>query len=573
MRFLRMLTNALLAGALSTAYLTILVLQLNPHVPLVSATTLRWLLTLGAIYGLQLAFAFYLLLVVRELLGLGSLSPGWASVRVLAWLSAAGAAVASVLMWLNVRAFQAGLGEAAAHRMTIGAAATAAAAGALLVTALVHYSSGRRGGRVGAALFSLAAFGSLALPLAARGPAVPLAGVRPRPASEAVAAGAEEGRRVVMLLLDGASLEYIRTRTTEGRLQHFSTLLDRGASMYLATVRPTQPDPVWATVATGMYPARHGVRSAARYYARGDVRPIHLLPDGCYAHALVRLGAIRSEPYTSDGWGAQPLWRILESAGLPAGVVRLPMTDPAPDVRGFLVSDRFHDRPPQEAPSAQPAVAPSGLAPHARLAFEIGPVDPVALDAPDASVARRDALYAGALHALRAARETRFTALRLSAIDAAGHRYYDDAQPSRLRDGSEQERAARVRALARAYEQVDAELGRLIDTIRPGDLLLVVSGFGMQRVHPVKELLGRTWRDPVLRGTHERAPDGFLLAYGAPVAPRRLPRGALVDVAPTVLYFLGVPIGRDMDGFARTDLFEPAFTAGRPIAFIASHNR
>jgi hypothetical protein len=39
MRFLRMLTNSLLAGALGAAYLTVLVLHLNPHVPLASDTT------------------------------------------------------------------------------------------------------------------------------------------------------------------------------------------------------------------------------------------------------------------------------------------------------------------------------------------------------------------------------------------------------------------------------------------------------------------------------------------------------------------------------------------------------
>ena len=49
MRFLRMLTNSLLAGALGAAYLTVIVLQLNPQVPLVSATTWRWFVTLGAV--------------------------------------------------------------------------------------------------------------------------------------------------------------------------------------------------------------------------------------------------------------------------------------------------------------------------------------------------------------------------------------------------------------------------------------------------------------------------------------------------------------------------------------------
>jgi hypothetical protein len=57
------------------------------------------------------------------------------------------------------------------------------------------------------------------------------------------------------------------------------------------------------------------------------------------------------------------------------------------------------------------------------------------------------------------------------------------------------------------------------------------------------------------------------------VTTGKLQRGSIVDVAPTVLYFLGLPAGRDMDGFARTDLFDRAFTASRPITFIATHDR
>jgi hypothetical protein len=76
-----------------------------------------------------------------------------------------------------------------------------------------------------------------------------------------------------------------------------------------------------------------------------------------------------------------------------------------------------------------------------------------------------------------------------------------------------------------------------------------------------------------MSGTHERAPDGFLLAYGTAVEPGRHERGSIVDVTPTVLYYLGLPVGRDMDGYARADLFRTAFTSGRPIAFIPTHNK
>src|SRR5262245_32430595 len=88
-RLLRMLTNSLLAGALGAAYLTIIVLQLNPHVPLASDTTWRLYVALAIFYGIHLAAFFYLLMIGRELITLNAMSPGWMSVRILAWLSAA----------------------------------------------------------------------------------------------------------------------------------------------------------------------------------------------------------------------------------------------------------------------------------------------------------------------------------------------------------------------------------------------------------------------------------------------------------------------------------------------------
>ncbi len=116
-------------------------------------------------------------------------------------------------------------------------------------------------------------------------------------------------------------------------------------------------------------------------------------------------------------------------------------------------------------------------------------------------------------------------------------------------------------------------MGAVLDALAPGDLLVVVSGFGMQPMNPVKQAIGRVLGNPDFSGTHDRAPDGFLMAYGSAVEPGRRPRGSVVDVTPTVLYFLGLPAARDMDGFARADLFTRAFTADRPIVFIPSYSR
>jgi predicted AlkP superfamily phosphohydrolase/phosphomutase len=380
-----------------------------------------------------------------------------------------------------------------------------------------------------------------------------------------------------MLLLDGASLEYLRTRATEGRLPNLSRLLEAGASMYLATVRPTQPAPVWAAAASGMYPAKNGVRSAEAYYARGDTRALYLLPDHCLSYVLVRLGIVRAEPLTSDAWRSRPLWDILTVAGVPSGVVRWPLSFPALPTEGFMLTDRFHELLGSMAQFDARGAYPPEVLPAARQSFSETDGDsaelPGPVDAPEASAALRDHRYSRAMRDLQARRAAQVTALRLQGVDTAGHRHYDDSQPSAFRDGSEAERRGRAQQLERAYAAVDREVGTAMGSLAPGDLLLVISGFGMQRLNPAKEVLAYVLRDPIMRGTHERAPDGFLLAYGTPVQQGRAPRGSIVDVAPTVLYFLGLPVGRDMDGFARTDLFTGAFTGERPIAFIATHDR
>jgi hypothetical protein len=582
MRFLRMLTNSLVAGVLGAAYLTIIVLQLNPHVPLVSRTTLRLFTALGLFYGIHLAAVFYLLMVAREILSLTSLSPGWVSVRVLAWLAAASCSVASMLMWLNVNGFATALDPTALRRMTAGAAATTATATVLLGLAAAHYSFGRRGSRVGAALLTIAVFGSLALPIAARGPAI---NEPPAPARAPFAVPSTptpSGPRVVMLLLDGASLEYIWPRAASGRLPNFSRLLETGASMDLSTVRPTGPDPVWASAATGMYPAKNGVRSSSVYFVRGDDRPLALLPDHCFSHALVQLGFLLHESYSSADLRSRPLWSILVEAGVSVGIVRWPLTYPAPTVQGFVLSDRFHELIGSMFELDESAAYPSDAGSIAREVFLdrsdssefLPPADPAMGKAPspEASAGMRDRYYSRTMRALRGRWPVQFAALRYQGLDTAGHYNLRYTQPRELGDVSDDERRRRVQVIDRYYAYIDGEVGEAVSSLAPGDLLLVVSGFGMQAPSTAKQLLGRLLRDP-MSGTHERAPDGFLLAYGTMVEPGRRQRGSIVDITPTVLYFLGLPVGRDMDGYARPDLFRSAFTAGRPIAFIPTHNQ
>jgi len=85
------------------------------------------------------------------------------------------------------------------------------------------------------------------------------------------------------------------------------------------------------------------------------------------------------------------------------------------------------------------------------------------------------------------------------------------------------------------------------------------------------EGLGRASLMPAGRMPEERtgnhARDGILLAYGPDVRRgERLSTRAIEDVAPTVLYLLGLPVDADMDGRVLTDALRPEGLASRPIA-------
>ena len=575
---------ALLAGALAAVYIVIVFLQVNPHLPLDLQALWPLLAVVVGFYAVLLAAFFYALIVVRQVVAAELLSPGWLSLRLLSWLSAGAASGATLLMWLNQQGLQTALTEESNRRLGIGVVAMGLCALALLAIAVVHYSFGRRGSVVGASLYLLAVVASVTLPVVSRGGAIPRTlGAYPLNMGSWIVPS-EVQSRVVMMLFDGASLDYVSLATAAGRLPNFGRILDSGAAMHLATLRPTQPGPVWATVATGKYPPRHGVISTSTYLVSSRLPPLELLPDHCFAQALVYLGFLDEAPASSAELRARPLWSVLSDQGIQVGIAGVPLTHPVQPVNGFLVSDQFHLMPdPRYDPAAPEAAYPADVITLGAASMReisgtdtlntTGAADEGALAPPSqAAPIWRDRVYGRIVDDL----SKRFTAVRLLAVryrglDLAGHRFLPPATPMPFGGGGDAE--GDVASLDEYYGHVDNEIGTILDGLTPGDLLLVVSGFGMEPVSVSKRILARIVGDPDETGTHENAPDGFLLAYGTDVEPGRRTRGSLVDIAPTVLYFFGVPVARDIDGVARTDLFTDRFTDRRPIAFVPSYDR
>ncbi len=336
-----MLCNSMAAAMIATAYVIILVLHLNPALSLQPARLAPLVATVGLFYVVHLAVIFYGLLVLRQLLAREVFSPAWVSVGVLVWLSAVASAAGATLMFRNLWTFALVLDAVTASSLERSAFVLAATSLLSVVLALLRRKA-PDARAAWAPLLVLLVLGSVAAPLALRGRATPMV-LEARSIDAAVEMTRNErSAHVAVIAIDAGSLDLITSATAEGRLPNFGRILDAGAVRHIATLHPTSAETVWAAVATGKLPQKNGVRSAGIYQVAGGGGSLQLLPDYCFAHGLERFGILVEQPHTSATFRTRTLWSILGVEGFSVGVVGWPLTQPAPVVRGYLVSDTYH---------------------------------------------------------------------------------------------------------------------------------------------------------------------------------------------------------------------------------------
>lgn len=142
------------------------------------------------------------------------------------------------------------------------------------------------------------------------------------------------------------------------------------------------------------------------------------------------------------------------------------------------------------------------------------------------------------------------------------------------------DRAAVRRDLERALRTVTYAGGEPVFWLRPprrreteqgADLIVGVSPRGASEELRVA---GAPFRGAVrqiarISGTHTRSTHGIFLAAGPDVDPGADLEGIRIhDIAPTVLYALGLPVGRDFAGEARVQLFRREFRERHPLRTI-----
>ncbi|MFL6194195.1 MAG: alkaline phosphatase family protein [Thermoanaerobaculia bacterium] len=539
-----------------------LIFFLNPHLAFTFGPVLRGSLLYGTLVGLA-SLALHLPFTWGR--------PAKAR-RVLAWSLTVSLAAAAVLDWTHAYYYTYYLPPGINDRLIKTALWLTFGALITFYTALLHSLHRRRYGwrsRWGMALVAaLSVYAMVERREAFRPRPVPA----PRPAS------VESGQRPKLWVIgvDSATLDAILPLAGQGRLPFLANALQNGAYGRLTSFSPSRRDAVWTTLVTGKYPFKHGI-TGRRPFPADFLAPgaeLRLLPNEISFRRWGTLGLKRRTELPPRE--SLALWEIFPRLGVPSGVVGWPAVKPKEGEAAFAVAEPFFTGPPEPG-TVWPAdleargrlFRPGTVEMEAALRGRFGPVVPDALARAFAGDLWRQSL---ALSQADQDPRTEVVFLLLPGLRDVSRRWFGGF--SAVQFEGKQGGAARVASdrMAAYYELLDGMLSQAWSRGEGRRMLAVVSAYGVDPQGGWRRVWGRMSPGAALGGEFLGGPDGVLLLYGEGIRPGALLTGArIVDVAPTLLYGLGFPVARDLDGQILTAAFDKRFLEANPVTFFPSY--
>lgn len=361
----------------------------------------------------------------------------------------------------------------------------------------------------------------------------------------------ETGLKVALVGLDGADWKVLRPMIDGGELPAFAGMVKNGSTASLATFPDSNSAVIWTSIYTGVLPERHGVLDFFRVELLGtSLYPVHRTFFKELSGPLARLRMINR--YSVH---ALPVWEIADHLGLTIGIVdgyfysfpAIAPSRPESYVLAYGLDGYAQEPGGKKMEEAELFVQPPGLF------RELRPL----LDLPDF-----EWQSAAALRLLAERPQPKLLNVYTHEPDTVQHLFWKWYQPQYFLGVEEEEvreKGDRIPAMHRGF---DAFLGRLQQKLEPDTVLVVASDHGHAPTILHQDFYTQ----------HRHGPPGILLMQGGPVKPGHVIQGAhILDLYPTMLYLLGLPVPEDAAGKVLLDALDPEFVRRHPVRTIPTY--
>lgn len=372
-----------------------------------------------------------------------------------------------------------------------------------------------------------------------------------------MATSSAPAKRVLLIGWDAADWKFIEPLLEAGQMPCLEQFISGGVMGNVASLSPMLSPILWTSIATGKHADKHQILGFAEPDdATGNVRPV-----------------------TSTSRKCKAIWNILSQNGRRAGVINWFASHPAEKINGFVVTDRFAhavgapDKPwPAVAGSVHPVelmdtalktrVHPAATPPALINEFVHDLANPETLKSPKIGQLRMLLAQHSTIHRaatwLMKEQPWDFLGIYYDAIDRIGHAFME-FNPPKMAHVSDADFARFKDVMKVCYRLHDKMLGRLIDLAGPEATVILLSdhGFHSGKLRPKGTSAIKDGQPVAWHRSH-----GIVAIKGPNIRKDQRVYGAsLLDITPTILWLLGMPVAKDMDGKALTQIVE-----GEPAA-------
>jgi predicted AlkP superfamily pyrophosphatase or phosphodiesterase len=390
--------------------------------------------------------------------------------------------------------------------------------------------------------------------------------------------------RLLLFAVDSANWNVLTPMMQAGELPTLTALVNRGSYGVLKTGEPIQSPQMWTSVATGVTPEKHGI---TRFTAE--------VP-----------GTDREVPVTSNMRKVKAFWNILSEADVSVGIVGWWPSWPAEEVNGFMIAQRAwpvnwsrhgipfgaaRDRSGRLIAEEFPGrTYPEGLyadfepfitteedvtAAELEMLFD----DPAFTDPAKQFHARwvfaKDKTFADAGLAMLKRFDPEVFAVYFQGTDVVSHYYWGYQRGEGFEVAANEERLYGD-VVRNYYRWVDGVISEYMAAVGDEVAVLIVADHGFETKRELKERWERGEQIRTVEGGKDvpwdHGVDGSIIFAGPGIrSENRLPDTSVVDITPTMLAYLGLPVAEDMDGSPILEAMTAAYLEEHPVTYVPTY--
>lgn len=395
--------------------------------------------------------------------------------------------------------------------------------------------------------------------------------------------------KVLLFGLDGATWVFAGDAVREEKMPTLEKLMKNGSYGMLHTYAPALSPVVWTTIATGKNPEKHGIEGWVVFRLKLNNAPFLNFPKNHFISLVNgddKRRIVEMTPLGSTYRRVRAIWNVLSAKNDKVIQVGWWASWPAEKVNGVMVTPYawpFVDTVmlQENLPVAHPpgSTYPLSLMEHLKplvvttqdlkdkefmgLSLEVRRRLEPQSDVYDLWYYAKDISFVKMFDKLLEEHpDYSFATVYLEGTDIVQHVFLRYAKPQWFR-GTQRPSEEEIRVLGSVienyYSWVDSQIGELLKHADENTIVGIVSDHGVEA----------SWRNMHYSGDHVNAPPGLFVFAGGPINKGVVLNGASIeDIAPTLLYLLGYPIGLDMDGRVLTEIIEPTFLEKYPVVKV-----